>query len=762
MKTSFYHILPFFLSVHEINQSPKVLPNITLGYNIYQNFFTARMTYEAMMDLLSTGQENVPNYRCGRQKNLLAVLEETDSELFGHISTFLGIYKIPQINYGIISHALEQNDRFPFLYRLTPKQEPPFSAIVKLLLHFRWTWIGLISQENEKGENFRRSLTNLAVKNEICIVFSEIIPMMNMDQSLRGKRTEGLLSVFSSQVKIIICQLDYPATATLSSLIQYTDSINEFIGGKVWIATTLSDISLRIFYYSVDLRHKHALFSFLTQTKTRAQYYIFNSFSHIATQFGMEAFQCSYSRPVWSKKVWEKCTEKEKWKFPPHHVVARILSEDGSSIFNAIQAVALVLSAVSSSQFSKRRMLFKDHQSAQIVQPWQLQQKLRNFQLHNISRDAVYLDENGLPVADFDIMHWRMFPNASVVGVKVGSVERETSSEVKVSNHQNAIIWPTSFNKLQKQIHTSKCFSDAAHCSKCPDDQYSNKKRNQCVPKNISFLSYEEILGLILAFFALAMSLITIFVLGIFIKHRETPIVRANNRDLTYILLLALLFSFLTSLLFIGHPKKVTCFVRQTIFSVVFSVAVSSLLAKTVMVVVAFLATKPGSRMRKWLRRSLANSIVLLCSGVQVCICIIWLGIFPPFPDSDLHSQPRHILLQCNEGSVIMFYSALGYMGLLAAICFLVAFLARKLPGTFNEAKLITFSMLVFCSVWISFVPTYLSTKGKYMVAVQIFSMLASSLGLLGCIFAPKCYIIILRPSMNTKEHMMMKNNEGS
>nr|XP_016853047.1 PREDICTED: vomeronasal type-2 receptor 26 isoform X1 [Anolis carolinensis] len=584
---------------------------------------------------------------------------------------------------------------------MVPKEEILYPGIVQLLQHFGWTWIGLFAPDNDNGERFMRILKPLLTSHGICVAISQSLPEMNVP---KVTLTTGFHFLWR-QVKVFIF---YGEKRSISSglflLKRLLEHLLDSTVGKVWITTVLWDLSVLFSMDASESRQGHWFFSFAIQMKRRPKYEQVNE-KHLFS-YEVEFFDCTYSKHELSVKGRGRCKQKGDM---PLNVLEYSLTPESYSIYHSALAVAYAVhAAMSSTSKNMRRCRRADNLDLPELHPWQ-----------------------SLP------------GSRCVESCRPGFLKAIREGELICC-----------YDCLPCPEGTISTQEDAATCNKCPPDQHPNKDQSQCIPKDITFLSYEESLGNILVSIALLLSITTCIVLGVFITNQETPIVKANNRDLSYVLLVSLLLSFLSSFLFIGRPSEATCLLQQIAFNVIFSVAVSSLLAKTITVVLAFLATSPGNRARRWLGKTLANAIVLSCSSVQVLICSLWLGLSPPFPDSDMHSQPGEILLKCNPGSPAMFYAALGYLGFLAGVCFTVAFLARKLPGSFNEAQLITFSMLVFCSVWVSFVPTYLSTKGKYLVAVQVFSILASGAGLLVGIFLPKSYIILLRPDLNTKEHL--------
>ncbi|KAM6933295.1 extracellular calcium-sensing receptor-like [Xenentodon cancila] len=413
---------------------------------------------------------------------------------------------------------------------------------------------------------------------------------------------------------------------------------------------------------------------------------------------------------------------------------------------------------------------------------------LKSVNFTNEFEEKIYFDSNGEPVPLYDIINWQKDSKGKIRFIKVGSYDGSVPLGQQLQIQQSSIIWtggqphvpvslcsapcPPGSRQARRPGEPPCCFdclpcadgeisnkTGSTECMKCPDSHWSDKHKVKCVAGVEEFLSFYDTMGVILVALTLLGVILTAAITVVFHRFRTTPIVKANNSEISFLLLLSLKLCFLCSLVFIGQPSVWTCRLRQAAFGISFVICLSCLLVKTVVVLLAFRANVPGSRGLKLFGPPQQRTMIFCTTAPQIGLCAGWLLSAPPFPfrNPTYQATTGKIVVECKEPWPPGFYLVLGYIGVLAFMCLLLAFLGRKLPDTFNEAKLITFSMLIFWAVWISFIPAYVSSPGKFSVAVEIFAILASSFGLLLCIFMPKCYIILLHPERNIKKGMTGK-----
>lgn len=97
------HYLAFYFAIEEINKTPNILPNITLGYDIYDTCYYNEQAMQATMRALSGGVKHHWNYRCGNNGKIIAFIGHLLSSPSQSISQMLNLYGYPQIQYHIDS-----------------------------------------------------------------------------------------------------------------------------------------------------------------------------------------------------------------------------------------------------------------------------------------------------------------------------------------------------------------------------------------------------------------------------------------------------------------------------------------------------------------------------------------------------------------------------------------------------------------------------------------------------------------------------------
>uniref|UniRef100_UPI00398E82DD extracellular calcium-sensing receptor-like n=1 Tax=Pristiophorus japonicus TaxID=55135 RepID=UPI00398E82DD len=776
-------------TIEEINKDQTLLPSIRLGYSIYDNCRKVPQAVRAALTLLNGVDNSIKNYKCTGSPPIPAIVGDARSTQSIIIGRIAGRFRIPMVSYSSSCSCLSNKLEFPTFFRTIPSDSFQAKAMAQLVKHFGWTWVGSIATQDDYGQ-YLVQLFNEQIQNYgICLAFTEAIPKLPS----RQKILQIVDTIKKSTAKVIVL---FAGVGDIISLAN--EVVRQNITNKQWIASeTWSTAALlatkqnfRSFGGTMGFAFRKGEIPQFKEflLKVRPSSIPGNS---LVNRFWEKLFGCTLNLPdnttghTTTTILEPICTGQEDIEKSDSVYSDVSQLRVSYNVYKAVYAIAHALHNLVTCEPNKGPFLNKICANISHFEPWQLLHYLKDVTFTNHVGEKVYFDENGDPIASYDIMNWQMDADGSVKIVTIGLFDASAAPGQELLINEDIVTWsdgqtkeipssicsescPPGTRKAAQKGKPMCCFdclqcpegkisnqTDSIHCLTCPIDYWSNQERDQCVLKEIEFLSFEDILGIILTTIALFGACITIVILAIFIHYRNTPVVRANNMELSFLLLISLVLCFLCSLTFIGQPSVWSCILRHTVFGVSFALCISCILGKTIVVLMVFSATRPNNNMMKYFGPLQQRASVFTCTFLQVIICILWLATSPPFPVKNTKYQSAKIILECDVGSVTAFCCVLGYIGLLAAISVVLAFLARKLPDNFNEAKFITFSMLIFSAVWITFIPAYISSPGKYTVAVEIFAILSSSFGLATCNFAPKCYIILLKPDQNTKQHLM-------
>ncbi|KAK2847814.1 hypothetical protein Q7C36_009496 [Tachysurus vachellii] len=753
--------------IDEINRSNRLLPNISIGYRIYDNCGSRLLSMKAGMALLN-GQDMTADDGCSGPAAVQAIIGESESSPTVVLTRTSGPFQIPVISHAATCECLSNRKEYPSFFRTIASDYYQSRALAYLVKHFGWSWVGAVNSDNDYGNSGMAIFLNAAKEEGVCVEYSE-----KFDRSDPGKLMKVVDIIKKGTAKVIIVFLGHVEMNVLvEELILKNVTGYQMIGVEAWITAVnlVTPTSYNVLIGSIGFDvGKLSIAGFA---------------DYVIKEFWQTDIPCLNTDGNISQSENNCSRYEEIIPFKNYNEDIRELRY-ANNIYSAIYAVAHSLHSLL--RCREKQSCEKD----KTIQSWQVVESLKKVNFTTKAGEEVWFDSTGATAAKYDVVNWQKGFGGEVEFKVVGYYDASLPAGRQFVLNSDSIIWAGGNTEKPRSVCSESCppgtrkaaqkgrpvccydcipcaegeisnQTDSNNCEQCPGEYWSNAERNKCVLKVIEFLSFTEDMGIILVFFSLLGATLTVLVAILFLVKKDTPIVKANNSELSFLLLFSLTLCFLCSLTFIGRPSEWSCMLRHTAFGITFVLCISCVLGKTVVVLMAFRATLPGSNIMKWFGPLQQRLSVLAFTLIQVLICVVWLTVSPPFPNKNMNYYKEKIILECSLGSAIGFWAVLGYIGVLAFLCFVLAFLARKLPDNFNEAKFITFSILIFCAVWITFIPAYVSSPGKFTVAVEIFAILASSFALLFCIFTPKCYIILFKPELNTKKNMMGKTASKS
>ncbi|KAJ3590131.1 hypothetical protein NHX12_008085 [Muraenolepis orangiensis] len=182
-------------AVDEINGNSKLLPNISLGYSLYDSCSKLGISFRAALSMASgRGEPFQLNESCHGNPPVLGIVGDSSSTRTIAISSILSLYRVPMVSYFATCSCLSDRRQFPSFFRTIPSDAFQVRAMLQILRRFDWTWFGLLMSDDDYGLHAARSFqSDLAQSGGSCLAYLEVLPRGNDEAELRPNHFAMLL-----------------------------------------------------------------------------------------------------------------------------------------------------------------------------------------------------------------------------------------------------------------------------------------------------------------------------------------------------------------------------------------------------------------------------------------------------------------------------------------------------------------------------------------------------------------------------------------
>ena len=766
-------------AIRSINANPTLLPNVNLTFDIRD---TCSIPNKALEQSLSYVHSSVPSRNINES---LAVSGIIGAGFFSHVSAAVAslfrLFQIPQISYGSSASVLSDRVRFDYFFRTLPPDSFLARAMADVVNHFNWTYVIALHSDDTFGNSGmeiilkkiierNNSTTCVAVQISLPIVESDAFydnVVARMNRKWVRNATVAMLYGYRSQATAIMQAIQRLVEREPDSPLQYL----------TWVGCE----ALRV---SSEYHH-------LVQGMMRMEYRVKGSHSfqnHFTSMTPNRASGNPHFNEYWETKFNCSIAQGQGRQRCPSNLQNDNYKQKNeiSSIIDAVYAFAHAIHALIVEHCPNGDLCSKivvQHTSGIGVNGTMIRDYLLyNLSFPGLSADVVRFDSSGNDRSSYYVKNLQKRPGNTyeyeIVGTwdpvnllnLTGDIHWNNRDEVPTSvcslPCENG-SYPESVDNQAKCCWTCKqCLGDntvstGQGCSECVVGYSPNENRSKCIKNPISHLKWTDPWVIVIVIATCLGIAATTFVVVVYIVCFKHTIIKASSRELSGILLGGLMLCYIVAFFFMAKPSEAICGIRRILVGMSFSVCFSALLVRTNRIHRIF--NRSPEQMKTVPRFISPQSQVLITFiliSIQAIITILWLSIEHP---SIVLSHDRRVTeLKCGESPTISLLVYLGYNLLLLILSTYFAFLARKVPENFNEAKFINITLYTIIIIWLALIPTYLGTAqlgSIYQTVSLVIAIILSATTTLGCLFMPKVFILFKQLIKREKDSQPTSTN---